>query len=97
MSAVPFIIIHSQNRIKERFISQLINDISGVVENLLKYFHGTIIFTSSVSSFPVWSVIFGLNLNAAQSLSSGKSILTSLPFKAGLPLHYCYKRPDVFK
>ena len=48
-----------------RFISQLINDVSRVLQELLKYFNGTTILMAFVSSFPVEPVIFCLYLNEA--------------------------------
>ena len=60
-----------------RLTSQLINDISRVVQKLLKYFNGTII--STAFSLPVaaaFSVIFTLDLNDSESakLSFGSSL-----------------------
>ena len=51
-----------------RLTSQLINDISRVVQKLLKYFNGTIISTSFVlPSVEVFPVIFILDLNDSES------------------------------
>ena len=46
-----------------KYVSQLINDISGVLQILLRCFNGTLISTSFVLSFPVFLVIFCVNLN----------------------------------
>ena len=74
-------------------ILQVINGISRVLQNLLKCFNDTIIWTSFVSSFPVWPVTFYLYLNEALSGSSGTSIKIPLLFKYGSR----HKLPDVFK
>ena len=60
------------DHVKIRLTSQLIKGISKVLQKLLKYFNGTITSTSFVPSFPVWSVIFTLNLNESVVLSSAK-------------------------
>ena len=60
-----------------RLTSQLINDISRVVQKLLKYFNGTIISTSfSLPVAAAFSVIFTLDLNDSESakLSFGSSL-----------------------
>ena len=52
-----------------RLTSQLINGISRVLQNLLKYFNGTIISTSFVlPSAGVFPVIFILDLNDLESV-----------------------------
>ena len=51
-----------------RLTSQLINDISGVLQKLHKYFNGTIISTSHVlPSAGIFPVIFILDLNDSES------------------------------
>ena len=67
-------------------ISQLFNGISRVLQKLLKYFNGTIIWISSLPSFLVWPVSFCLYLNEALSGSSGTSIITALLFMNGSSL-----------
>ena len=52
-----------------RLISQLINDISRVLQKLLKYFNGTVISTSFLLPLAgVFSVIFVLDLNDSESV-----------------------------
>ena len=46
-------------------ISQLIDDILKVIQKLLKYFNGAIIWTTFVSLFPVEPVIFCFSLAQA--------------------------------
>ena len=71
-----------------KLISQLINDISRVLEKLLKYFNVTIISTSFVlPSARVFSVIFVLDLNDSESVRL--SIDSSLK--------YFHKFLDVFE
>ena len=53
-----------------RLISQLINRISEFLQKLLKYFNGTIVWTSSVLVFLVEPVIFLKKLNKTLLLSS---------------------------
>ena len=65
-------------------ISKLIKCISRVLQNLLKYFNGTIISTFLVTSSPVEPVIFCLNLNKALLL--GKLARVPSSFKAGSSL-----------
>ena len=60
-----------------RLISQLINDISRVLQKLLKYFNGTAISTSFVlPAAGVFPVILILNLNDSDCviLSFGSSL-----------------------
>ena len=57
---------------RKRLGSQLINSISRVLQKLLKYFNGTIFWTSSLPSFLVWPAFFCLDLNEALSISSGR-------------------------
>ena len=66
-----------------RLNSQLINEISVVLEKLLRYFNGISISTSFVPLFPICPVIYGLNFNEILLLSLGKSIILPLLFKAG--------------
>ena len=84
------------DHVKIRLPSQLIKGISKVLQKLLQYFNGTIISTSFVPPFPVSSVIFALNLNESVVLSSEKIVISSLAFRAGISLQYCYKLPVVF-
>ena len=70
-----------------RLISQLIKGISSVFQNLLRYFNGTITSTSLVPPFPVFPVIFCLNLNEERLLlSPGKSVILPLLSKTGSSL-----------
>ena len=65
-----------------RVISQLINGISRVLQQLPKYFHGTIISTFFVlPSAGVFLVTFTLDLNDSEFIK----------------LWYYHKHPDVFK
>ena len=84
------------DHVKIRLTSQLIKGISKVLQKLLKCFSGTIISTSFVPLFPVRPVIFTLKLNESVVLPSAKIITSSLAFKAGISLQYCYKLPVVF-
>ena len=55
-----------------------------VLQNLIKYFNGTIVLTSFMLSFSVLPTIFVLNLNEVLLLLlARKSITTLLAFKAG--------------
>ena len=53
------------DQVKMRLISQLINDILGVLQKLLKYFNGTIILTFFVLLSAVEPANFYLHLNKA--------------------------------
>ena len=64
-----------------RLTSQLINDISRVLQKLLKYFKGTIILAAFVPLFPVEPVIFCSYLN--ESLLPGKLSRALALVKAG--------------
>ena len=67
------------DQVRIRLISQLLNDISKVLQKLMKYFNGTIILIFFVPSFSVLPIIFVLNLNEALLLSSGgKSAIAPL-------------------
>ena len=71
-----------------KLTSQLINDISRVLQNLLKYFNSTIFPTSFVLPlFEVFPVIFILDLNDLEyvKLSFGSS------------LYSCHRLPDVLE
>ena len=71
-----------------RLISQLIKDISRVLQRLLKYFNGTIISTS----------FFCLNLiESLLILPVGKLAIASLSSKNGSSLNYYHKLPYVFE
>ena len=70
-------------QVRMSLISQLINGVSRALQKLLRYFNGTLISTCFVP-FPVWPVMFCLNLNEAQLLSvSGNSTIAPAAFKAG--------------
>ena len=76
-SAVEVVITQSLDQIEIRLASQLINDISGVLQKLLKYFNDTVISTSFVSPLlGVLLVIFTFDLNDSESakLSFGSSL-----------------------
>ena len=88
------------DQVNIRLISQLTNGISRVLQKLLRYFNGTIISTSFVSSFPVCSVIFCLilfKLNKILLLPAGKSIILSVAPGASSSLKHCHKSPSVFE
>ena len=51
-----------------KLISQLIKDISRVLQNLLKYFNGTAIFTFIILALSILSNILDLNLNHSDSI-----------------------------
>ena len=69
-----------------RFISQLINGISRVLEKLLKSFNGTLVLSFFVPSSSAVLCIFVLNLNEALPLLlAGKSSIAPL-FKSGSSL-----------
>ena len=62
---------HFSDQVKMKLISQLIKDISRVLEKLLKHLNGTIISTSFVPFAATGLlVIFCLNLNEELLLSS---------------------------
>ena len=84
--------------VKIRLTSQLNNDISRVLQKLLKYFNQTIILTLSILPLlSVWPVIFILKLNESVALAPLKSTILPLLFTAGIFLQYCHKLPDVFE
>ena len=71
-----------------RLISQLIKDISRVIQKILKYFSSTAISTFFVlPSAGIFPVIHILDLN-----NSEFSIRSAVSF-----LQYCHKLPDVFE
>ena len=75
------------DQVRKRLISQLINGISTVLQNLLRYFSGTHISEFFVPSFLVRPIIFFLYLNETLvSGKSGKSIILLSLFKAGSSL-----------
>ena len=83
--------------VKIRLTSQLNNDISRVLQKLLKYFKRAIILTLSILPLlSVWPVIFILKLNESVALAPLKSTILPLLFTAGISLQYCHKLPDVF-
>ena len=68
---VKLVITQVDDHVKIKFTSQLINDISRVLQKLPKYFNVTIISTSFVlTSAGVFSVIFVLDLNYSESVKS---------------------------
>ena len=74
---VELVITQSLDRVKIRLTSQLINDVPRVLQKLLKYFYGTIIWTSFVfPSAGIFPVIFILHLNDSEfaMLSFGSSL-----------------------
>ena len=80
------------DQVKIIFIAQFINDISKVLQNLLRYFNGTIISTSFVPSLTVCPVTFCSKLNQALlMLASGKLIIAAASFTAGSSLKYFQK------
>ena len=71
------LITQALDHVKIRLTSQLINGISNVLQELLKYFSGTTISTSFVFPlFGVFPVIFTLDLNDLEfaRLSFGSSL-----------------------
>ena len=71
------------DQIKIRLISKLINDISGVLQKLLRYFNDAINLSPFMLSLSVLPAIF-LNLNKALLLlSAGKLKIATLVFEAG--------------
>ena len=70
------------DQVRMRLISQLINDISRVLQKLLKYFNGTTISTSFVPSAPVSPAVFCCNAKEVPR----NSLITPLSFKCG---SYC--------
>ena len=82
--AVPATLIQFLDHLNWRLVSQLIKGVSSAFQKLFSYFNRSIISTSFVPPFPVWPVIFCLNLNEVLLLlSSGKSIILPLLSKAG--------------
>ena len=62
-----------------RFTSQLINDISRVLQTLLKYFNGTIISISfMLPSAGAFCVIFNLDLNDSESVKLSRAHLCNI-------------------
>ena len=76
---------HFSDQVKMRLISQLIKDISRVLQKLLKYFNGTTISTFFVPPAAVLPVIFCLNLNEAL-LSAVQKLAIAPALFAGLSL-----------
>ena len=68
-----------------KLISQLIKDISRVLQKLLRYFNGIIIILNfSVPSLPVFPIVFCLSLNETVSLlAAAKLAITTASVKAG--------------
>ena len=68
---VGLVITQVDDHVKMRLNSQFINEISGVLQKLLKYFNFTIISTFFVlRSAGVFPVIFILDLNNSKSFDS---------------------------
>ena len=68
---VGLVITQVDDHVKMRFNSQFINEISRVLQKLLKYFNFTIISTFFVlRSAGVFPVIFILDLNNSKSFDS---------------------------
>ena len=61
-AAVESVRTQVDNHVKIRLTSQLINDISRVLQKLLKCFNGTVISTSFVLPLEVFPIIFALFL-----------------------------------
>ena len=79
---LPFV-----RQVKLRLIPQLIKSISRVLQQLLKYFNGTIISTSFVLQSAVLPVVFLLNINEALLLlAGGKLAIAPLASKNGSSL-----------
>ena len=74
------------DQLKSRVTSQFINGISRVLQELVKYFTGTTIFTFAIPELLVLSVILDLTLKDLESfmLSFGSSP------------QYCHKLADIF-
>ena len=71
-----------------RLISQLINNISRVLQKLFKYFNGTAVSTFFILKSPgVFPAFLILDLNNSDSVI--------LSFDSSL--YYCHKLPDVFE
>ena len=85
------------HQFRSRLISQLIKDISRVLQKLLRYFNGTIISTFFVPFLPAWPVIYSFILNELVSTLTSLKLISPLLAKAGSSLQYCYKIPDVFE
>ena len=60
------------DQVKISSTSQLIKDISGVLQKLLKYFSGTITSTLIIPLLLVWPVILALKLNESVALAPSK-------------------------
>ena len=74
--------------VKIRFISQLISDISRVLENYQCILNGTAISTFTVLVLPVLFVNLDLSLNDSKS---------DMPSSTGASLQYWHKLCDVFE
>ena len=86
------------DHVKISSTSQLIKDISRVLQKLLKYFNRTIISTLSIlPSLPVLPVIFVLKLNKSVALAPLKSTISPSSSTAVISLQYCQKLQDVFE
>ena len=84
------------DQVKTRFISQLIKDISRVLQKLLRHFNGTVISTSFMLLLSVCPLIFSLSLNESIEALLASHQHSSL-FKTGLSIQYPHKTPDVFE
>ena len=76
-SPVELVKTQVDDHVKKRLTSQLISGISRVLQQLLKYFNGTIILPYFVlASWEVFPVIFTLDLNHSEfaKLSFGSSL-----------------------
>ena len=79
LAAVPATKKQFVDQVSIRLISKLIDDISWVLQKLLRYLNGTIISAAFLSSFSVCPVILCLNLTKILLLLSlGKSIILSV-------------------
>ena len=77
-----------------RLFSQLINGISRGLQELHKYFNGTIISSSFVPSL-LFHSFFCVKLN--EVLLPAKLLITQLLFKDGSSLYHWYEFPEILE
>ena len=90
-------IVYFLDQFRLRLFSQLIKDISTVLQKLHRYFDGTIVPTFFLPLLPISSVIFSLILDQlVVILAAVKSTILPLAIIAGLSLQYCHKLTNIF-
>ena len=86
------------DQVKVRLFSQLIKDISRVLQKWVKYFNRTVISTLFILPLlPVSPVIFALKLNESVALALFNSTILPASFTDGISLQYYHKLSNVFE